>query len=385
MTTAVVIGGGVSGLAAAHYLRKNSKFAKILVFEASSRLGGWLQSVQHPDGAVLELGPRSIRPAGRAGKNTLELVSLGALFKVQKPFSRPLISYIIKEVFQKRSTVEDESIYDFIERRMGKEITSKLVKQARLEKWSTYSFRRGVLQLVNALEESLRQTKGTEIHTNTPCSKLHFTSDGKLVVSVNGEEVKAEHVFSSIYAKNLSQIMSKDHSSLATDLRKIPAVNVVVVCVEIAGKPNLIESGFGHLLPSSEDGKLLGVVYDSCVFPQHNRQDMPSSRFTVMMGGAWYEELRGKSDQELQELAISSLFTQLGISGTVTKVKVALMKECIPQYLVGHHQLLEKIFTYIKDRDLPLSLVGSSYRGPSINDCINNARLEVERISKHYC
>ena len=39
--------------------------------------------------------------------------------------------------------------------------------------------------------------------------------------------------------------------------------------------------GFGHLLPSSEDHGVLGVVYDSVPFPQHNRPDGQSTRLTV--------------------------------------------------------------------------------------------------------
>ena len=42
-----------------------------------------------------------------------------------------------------------------------------------------------------------------------------------------------------------------------------------------------IFQGFGHLLPSFEDGPMLGVIYDSCTFPQHDRTDKPSTRFTV--------------------------------------------------------------------------------------------------------
>lgn len=39
--------------------------------------------------------------------------------------------------------------------------------------------------------------------------------------------------------------------------------------------------GFGHLLPSSEDRGLLGVVYDSVAFPQHNRPYGQTTRLTV--------------------------------------------------------------------------------------------------------
>uniref|UniRef100_A0A8C6WVA9 Protoporphyrinogen oxidase n=1 Tax=Neogobius melanostomus TaxID=47308 RepID=A0A8C6WVA9_9GOBI len=56
-----VLGGGIGGLAAAHYLRKRAPGAKVLLLEGSERLGGWLWSNRRPDGAVFELGPRGVR------------------------------------------------------------------------------------------------------------------------------------------------------------------------------------------------------------------------------------------------------------------------------------------------------------------------------------
>ncbi len=48
---------------------------QILLLEAGSHLGGWIQTSQFDDGTVFESGPRSIRGVGRAGYNSLELVS----------------------------------------------------------------------------------------------------------------------------------------------------------------------------------------------------------------------------------------------------------------------------------------------------------------------
>lgn len=47
---------------------------QVVLVEASERLGGWIRSVREPDGAVFELGPRGIRPAGELGARTLLLV-----------------------------------------------------------------------------------------------------------------------------------------------------------------------------------------------------------------------------------------------------------------------------------------------------------------------
>src|SRR2546421_10723 len=74
----VVIGGGISGLACAYYLLKLAipvlRSRKIILLEASSRTGGWLQSHRFNDGVIHELGPRSIRTGGVTGKNTLNLI-----------------------------------------------------------------------------------------------------------------------------------------------------------------------------------------------------------------------------------------------------------------------------------------------------------------------
>lgn len=45
--------------------------------------------------------------------------------------------------------------------------------------------------------------------------------------------------------------------------------------------PRFVFQGFGHLVPSSESRGVLGIVYDSVAFPQHNRKDGQSTRLTV--------------------------------------------------------------------------------------------------------
>lgn len=73
MTTAV-LGGGLSGLSAGYYLLR--RFGKPLtIYEASPRVGGWVRSENRKDrNFIFESGPRTIRPVGEPGANTLELV-----------------------------------------------------------------------------------------------------------------------------------------------------------------------------------------------------------------------------------------------------------------------------------------------------------------------
>ena len=73
-----VAGGGITGLVSAHQLSDKFPNRTITLFEASSRLGGWIRTKQvgDKDGQVLfEKGPRTLRPRPPDGWLTLNLVS----------------------------------------------------------------------------------------------------------------------------------------------------------------------------------------------------------------------------------------------------------------------------------------------------------------------
>lgn len=76
-TDIAVLGGGITGLASAYFLSKSLPNARITLFEASSRLGGWLHSkqVDVTNGSIVfEQGPRNLRPTAPNGLITLDLV-----------------------------------------------------------------------------------------------------------------------------------------------------------------------------------------------------------------------------------------------------------------------------------------------------------------------
>jgi oxygen-dependent protoporphyrinogen oxidase len=78
-----VLGGGITGLAAAHYLTREFPRAKITIYEGTSRLGGWLNSkkVDVEQGEVVfEQGPRNLRPNTPAALVTLDMVCLDIVF-----------------------------------------------------------------------------------------------------------------------------------------------------------------------------------------------------------------------------------------------------------------------------------------------------------------
>lgn len=157
-----VLGGGISGLSAAYYLLKHSS-QNVTIIEKSNVFGGWIRSIQYPnEGFIFEKGPRSIRPKGPQGLNTLTLIeelnltdkvvhvprshptarnrmiyaknqlhtlpsSISSLFQTCSPLSRPIIFSAFTDLTAPITKADDESIYSFVNRRFGKEIADYLI------------------------------------------------------------------------------------------------------------------------------------------------------------------------------------------------------------------------------------------------------------------
>src|SRR3546814_9050514 len=73
MAKVAILGGGISGLATAWYLKKRYPELVVDVFEKKDHAGGNIHSI-HLGGQISELGPRGIRPKGK-GKYFLQMVN----------------------------------------------------------------------------------------------------------------------------------------------------------------------------------------------------------------------------------------------------------------------------------------------------------------------
>ncbi|XP_035730865.1 protoporphyrinogen oxidase-like isoform X2 [Vespa mandarinia] len=442
----VVLGGGISGLSAAYYALKNPKIGPITVLEASNRLGGWIRSYELSNGIIFEKGPRTIRCLGSAGKNTLNLLEDLQLtnklipIKSDHPSAKNRMiyspSFLIKDLTAPMVRKDDESIHSFITRRIGKDIAdylvspmicgicagdaqkisvnflmkslfeaeqkhgsiikglfkelfkmqdvnnmteykSNLVKKANVEKWVVWGLKGGLEELPRSLGNNL-QTQGVDIQLNSHCEKLFFQSD-HVELTINGKAKKYSHVISSLPAKILAKLLEEQYPDLAEQLKAIPMVTVAVVNLQFADNVLPINA-FGFLVPPGENLPILGVIFDSCIFPKNS-----STVLTVMMGGAWFEKYFGKdpSDEDLLNIAIKQVKEILNIKKEPIAFNVAILKDCIPQHVVGHAQRLNHIHDYISSRSIPLALCGSSYQGVGINDVILSAKEAVSKIVKH--
>uniref|UniRef100_A0A8C3CT06 Protoporphyrinogen oxidase n=1 Tax=Cairina moschata TaxID=8855 RepID=A0A8C3CT06_CAIMO len=217
---------------------------------------------------------------------------------------------------------------------------SGLSRRARAERWSQWSLRRGMETLPEALAAFLRP-RGVELRCHAPLRSLRRRHDGRWQLTLADGTVTADHVISALPAAALAEALPAEAEPLAQELRRIPTVAVAVVNLQYEGV-TLPVTGFGHLVPSSEDDSLLGIVYDSVAFPQHDGTGPASVRLTVMLGGAWFTRAFGDpaaaAPATLLQRAQAAAREQLGLAVAPARSIVRVQQACIPQYTLGHWQ-----------------------------------------------
>ncbi len=160
----VVIGGGISGLAAAHRVMERDPSAEVTLLEATSRVGGLIHTEVTDDGYVIERGAESIitdKPwaldlakrlglgseivstvAARRGayvvsRRKLERIpegfSLLAPMRIGPFLKTPILSPGGKaraalDLVLPRGRADDESLADFVRRRFGQELLDRLAQ-----------------------------------------------------------------------------------------------------------------------------------------------------------------------------------------------------------------------------------------------------------------
>lgn len=266
---------------------------------------------------------------------------------------------------------------------------NELLNHVRRQKWRSWSLDTGLGTLGEKLACVLRESEDVQVLTNTRVESLNPSPDGRNVTVTVGTQdgqstLDAEHVFSSLPSGVLKKVLpgQEDDSSLGRMkkiLDTIKAVNVAVACIEYPRKLTST-NGFGFLVPSSESCPLLGVTFDSSVFPVHDG-GKNITRVTTMLGGAWFNSLfSGKSASQIADIALEETSRILKCNDKPIRMTCHIHESCIPQYTLNHKDRV----TELKEisSKMNISLLGSSYEGVSVNDVILSGRRAVHNWSE---
>lgn len=433
-----IVGGGISGLSCLWHLKKEwgDKVAFHL-FESSDRVGGWVETI-YKENFLFELGPRSLRCIASSEADKLfheldlkaELIvadspaSARFLFiegKLQKipsslfsfvthPLTRKAFAYSLKEGFVQKGDEEDESVTAFFSRRFSPKIIQSFIDPlvsgifagnpdqlsmqacfphlwrdekehgslvlAQVKRYlkkqpvtKIVSLKSGLGSLTNAFYKKLK----SHIFLNKEVIRLRKERGRFEITFASGRVQYFDQVIAAIPALKLANLMPQ--TKLAELLSKSVAASVVVVNLGYKTKV-LNYSGFGYLVPSAEKQDILGVVFDSISFPSQNL-DPNQTRLSVMMGGAHRPDLLALQDEELANIAVKRIFEHLNISVKPHSCLVTKNFNSIPQYQVGHGKWLSGLDMALKQYP-GLFLIGNSYKGISLNDCISSSKLELK-------
>ena len=124
----------------------------------------------------------------------------------------------------------------------------------------------------------------------------------------------------------------------------------------------LAKKGFGYLVPTKEKEPLLGMIWDSSIFPEKGR-----TRLTAMTR-AFGDALWAK------ETAFDSLRRHLGIFAIPLFIEAHLAEEAIPQFEVGYAKRLARFQSELKEAIPSLTLIGNYIGGASVDACVRTAR-----------
>ena len=494
MKHVVIIGGGITGLAAAHRViersREMGQQVDLTILEAGPRVGGIVQTHER-DGFLLESGPDSFiseKPAGVKLAKRLGLeshlietnedyrrsfvVRQGRLLPVPQGFhllapSR-LWPFLRSDIFSwpgkarmaldlvlprrnvnggavgdsnyKVNADADESLAQFVRRRLGKEALERmaqpmvggiytadperlslratmprflemerehrsLIRALRkqgssptVRKGSVFadptsgaryslflSFDRGMQMLTDKLEE--RISSESSIRTNTTAESLTLERDGsfgdepkkwKLKTDQN-ETLTADAVCLAVPAYVSARLLNTIDAELASELDRISYASSATI--NLAYKRDDIPhplDGFGFVVPFIEKRTVMACTFSSVKFAGRAPQDHVLLR--AFVGGALQPELFDLDRDELLSRVRADLRDLLGIQRDPLFAEVSKWERSMPQYHVGHLELVERIGERLAS--LPgLALAGNAYTGPGIPDCIRSGESAADLLA----
>ena len=451
----IVVGAGISGLATAHSL---SKSEDVTVFESSDSAGGTISSIRR-DGFLIETGPNGfldsrretldlcrelgledeLLPADPAAENRFT-VRRGALVALPSSpmgfLASPALSLrgrlrtLAEGLRRKRQDDDDETVFEFARRRVGRECAERLVDafitgvyagdSTKLSAHSTIprlveiearhgSLTRGFISMQRAKKEEGRK-KGSpagpagrltsfhggmqvlidrlverigsdRVHFNRRLAALERTRSGWRLTFVarDGEEeiIDCKAVVSAIPAYALSRVVGLEQD-LAKNLDTIAYAPVAVVALGFErGQIDHPLDGFGFVACGTERISILGNLWTSSIFPNRAPENMVLLR--TMVGGTRSPERTELNDQVLTELVRDQLDRLMGVTGDPKMVNITKWQKAIPQYHIGHAARLKAIDEALKD--LPgLFLTGNAYRGVGINDCVIDSMHVADQV-----
>lgn len=446
MTRVVVAGGGITGLVTAFTLQRAAAQQRVpldlVVLESAAEAGGHARTIID-DGFIVERGPNGFLDRGSETLALVDELNLQSHLVEANPAARRRFilnhgslrlvpesppALIASDAIGWRGKLrlmrepwaaappanKDETVFEFAERRLGREAAETFVDTAvagisggdsrALSVKSQFpilkemegahgsllkamlsrkkgprarllSFDRGMGTVTTELASRLNGA----LRLNSPIARIEKSSAGWRIHLASDAPLDADHLVLALPSHAASRVVTFD-SALANPLASIPYADLAMVALAYrssdVGRPL---DGYGYLVTRHEDLSTLGVLWETSIFPR--RAPEGSVLFRIMLGGARRPEVSAFDDQSIVELAVAELAGVLGISSRAQRQWVCRWPSAIAQYTVGHDTRMAEI-KRLAAPHRGLHICGTAYDGVSFNDAIASGRKMARTIAQ---
>jgi len=435
-----IIGAGLSGLATSFYLSRLLTGSRLVVFEAEQHPGGTLQTVEI-DGFRFETGAngfltskpdclqlvrdagledRLLRSASAARRRFIYTDRLhplpespALLLKSELLTWREKLRVAGELFVRPRRDSGEESLRQFGDRRLGPAFTrvfldamaagihgstpDRLSLQAafpmiaQLEREHGGLLRGmiarraasrpgdGLVSLsdgIGTLAQRLVELTPADWRFGDPVRSVERQGTGFCIVG-HRSTAEVDQVVVCAPAFAAAGILVELDAELAMQLARIEYTAIAVVGVGYRSCPVKVD-GFGLLTTSASQVPILGVTWDSSIFPQ--RAPPGGCSLRVMIGGQRAPELVALDERGLIERARAGLRTTMQLDREPDVTFVQRWPRGIPAYSPGHLAVVDAIFARA-GRIPGLHLNCNAYQGVAMNDCARESRELALRIA----
>jgi len=396
----IVVGGGLSGLTAAFRLSRAG--ADVVLLEATGRAGGVMRTEERK-GYLLEAGPNTVRFTAPL-QDLIEELGLRDETLLANPGMPRYIDFdgklhelpatplslagtrllsaagklrLLSEPFRRSGPGGDESVRDFVARRLGPEVADRLAEPfiagifagdaselsasaifPALVEWERkrgsllagafaqlrearsspsrprprglLTFRRGLETLPRALARSL----GRSFRPGSPVRAV-VHEGGRWIVETDTERLEAQRLILATPAWAAAPLVAPfAPDAAAGHERWRTASGGCGIDSSAAAALRRPLQGFGHLVVPAESRRILGAVWSSSLFPGR----APDGRIllTVFLGGTRDPAAPELETSELLSIAGRDLFAEGLVRGEPELVLLTRWQRAIPQYTRGH-------------------------------------------------
>ena len=233
------------------------------------------------------------------------------------------------------------------------------------------SLKGGMQQIVDA---ALALLPPDRFRLQEPVSAVQPCNDD-WEVTAGAKTEKFQAVLLGVPAIAAAGLLRRFHPRLIENLGEIHYSSSAAVVLGY-DKANL-PSGHGFLVPRSEGRKMMACTFVHRKFPY--RAPEGAALLRCFFSSSRLPVLLNQSDEELLQVARLELKDILGLAAEPCLQRVFRWESALPQYRVGHVERVAEMEGVLEE--IPgVQVIGNSFHGIGIPDCIRSGREAAERI-----